>query len=36
MGHFIPYNLKIRELKQTPSPLDFYLSLLLEIATSQK
>jgi hypothetical protein len=36
MGHFIPYNLKIREGKQNPSPIDFFLSLLLETSSSQK
>lgn len=29
MGHFIPYNIKIREGKNNPSPIDLFISLLL-------
>lgn len=36
MGHFVPYNFKIRENRESSSPIDFYLSLVLETSTSQR
>lgn len=34
MGPFVPYNLKLRDSKDSTSPTDFFISAILEAATS--